>query len=117
MSAELHMASDIGSAKHRVAIGLGSCREPIEEFDLAHTPAGQSHFFKRVQHHAQVHAASVCVAMEGFGGYAHPLPRLGQLAAVQWTARPLPRRLASYIASSASFSSASACVASPGARA
>ena len=73
MNAELYVALDIGSAKHRVAIGLAGCREPIEEFDLAHTPAGLSHFFKRVRHHEHTHSAKVYVAMEGFGGYARPL--------------------------------------------
>ena len=73
MSVELHVALDIGSAKHRVAIGLDSCREPLEEFDLAHTPAGLSDFFKRVRHHQSAHHAEVNVAMEGFGGYARPL--------------------------------------------
>ena len=73
MSVELHVALDIGSAKHRVAIGLDGHREPIEEFDLAHTAAGLSDFFKRVRHHESAHGAEVCVAMEGFGGYARPL--------------------------------------------
>ncbi len=73
MGVELHVALDIGSAKHRVAIGLNGCREPIEEFDLAHTAAGLSDFFKRVRHHESNHGAEVCVAMEGFGGYARPL--------------------------------------------
>lgn len=82
MGVELHVALDIGSAKHRVAIGLGGCREPLEEFDMAHTPAGLSHFFKRVRHHEEVHRASVCVAMEGFGGYARPLD--GQVLAQGW---------------------------------
>lgn len=82
MSIELHVALDIGSAKHRVAIGLDGCREPIEEFDLAHTPAGLSDFFKRVHRHEQAHGARVCVAMEGFGGYARPLD--GQVLAQGW---------------------------------
>lgn len=82
MSIELHVALDIGSAKHRVAIGLDGCREPIEEFDLAHTPAGLSDFFKRVRRHEQAHGARVCVAMEGFGGYARPLD--GQVLAQGW---------------------------------
>ncbi len=73
MNVELHVALDIGSTKHRVAIGLSGCREPIEEFDLAHTPAGLSEFFKRVRHHESIHGAQVCVAMEGFGGYARPI--------------------------------------------
>ena len=82
MSVELHVALDIGSAKHRVAIGLDSCREPIEEFDLAHTPAGLSDFFKRVRHHQTTHHAEVNVAMEGFGGYARPLD--SQVLAQGW---------------------------------
>ena len=82
MSVELHVALDIGSAKHRVAIGLNGHGEPLEEFDLLHTPAGLSHFFERVRHHERVHGASVCVAMEGFGGYARPLD--SQVLAQGW---------------------------------
>ena len=66
------MALITGSAK-QVAIGLNGCREPIEEFDLAHTPAGLSEFFKRVRHHESLSGAQVCVAMVGFGGYARPI--------------------------------------------
>lgn len=82
MSVELHVALDIGSAKHRVAIGLNSCREPIEEFDLAHTSAGLGDFFKRVRRHQLAHGAEVCVAMEGYGGYARPID--SQVLAQGW---------------------------------
>lgn len=73
MGVELHVAVDIGSARHRVAIGLRGGGEPIEEFDVAHTPGGLDDFFKRVRDHESRHGAQVCVAMEGFGGYARPL--------------------------------------------
>ena len=73
MSVELHVALAIGSAKHRVAIGLNGCREPLEEFDLAHPPAGLRDLFKCVRHHESIQGAKVCAAMEGLGGYARPL--------------------------------------------
>lgn len=82
MSVELHVALDIGSAKHRVAIGLHGHRDPIEEFDLAHTAAGLDDFFKRVHRHRLAHGAEVCVAMEGFGGYARPID--SQVLAQGW---------------------------------
>ena len=73
MSVELQVALDIGSARHRVAIGTSERSEPLEEFDLHHTPADLAQFFERIRRHQQTYGAQVCVAMEGFGGYARPL--------------------------------------------
>lgn len=72
MQTQLHVAVDVGSQQHRVAIGWEE-GEPIEEFNCAHTPAGINDFFNRIRKHEDSHRAEVCVAMEGFGGYARPL--------------------------------------------
>jgi transposase len=82
MQNQLHVAIDIGSVCHRVAIGLDD-GAVIDEFDCPHTPLGLSDFFKRVQGHEHKHAAQVAVAMEGFGGYARPLD--SQVLAQGWS--------------------------------
>jgi transposase len=82
MQNQLHVAIDIGSQKHRVAIGLDDSGV-IDEFDCPHTSVGLNDFFKRVQHHEHKHAAHVSVAMEGFGGYARPLD--SQVLAQGWS--------------------------------
>jgi transposase len=81
MQTQLHVAIDVGSQQHRVAIGLEE-GEPIEEFDCAHTSVGMSDFFNRIRKHEELHHAEVCVAMEGFGGYARPLD--SQILAQGW---------------------------------
>lgn len=81
MQTQLHVAIDVGSQLHRVAIGRDD-GEPIEEFDCAHTPAGLSDFFARVRKHENAQPAEVCVAMEGYGGYARPLD--SQILAQGW---------------------------------
>jgi len=81
MQTQLHVAIDVGSQQHRVAIGWDE-GDPIEEFDCAHTPAGLSDFFKRIHKHEGLHQSEVCVAMEGFGGYARPLD--SQILAQGW---------------------------------
>jgi len=81
MQTQLHVAIDVGSQQHRVALGWEE-GEPIEEFDCAHTSAGLSDFFKRIRKHEDIHHAEVCVAMEGYGGYARPLD--SQILAQGW---------------------------------
>lgn len=81
MQTQLHVAIDVGSQQHRVALGWGE-GEPIEEFDCAHTSAGLSDFFNRIRKHEDIHHAEVCVAMEGYGGYARPLD--SQILAQGW---------------------------------
>jgi len=63
MQTQLNVAIDIGSARHRVAIGLAG-GEPIDEFDCEHTPAGIGEFFRRVHKLEDVHGAEVAVATE-----------------------------------------------------
>jgi hypothetical protein len=59
MQTQLHVAIDVGSQQHWVAIGWEE-GEPIEEFDYAHTPAGMSDFFNRIRKHEEPHHAQVC---------------------------------------------------------
>ena len=71
---ELQVAVDVGSQRHRVALGDAEGRL-LEEFDVEHTAAGLSGFFARV---ARVQAElgwPVAVAMEGHNGWARPLDR------------------------------------------
>jgi transposase len=81
MQTQLHVAIDVGSQLHRVALGWEE-GEPIEEFDCAHTSAGLSDFFNRIRKHEATHHAEVRVAMEGYGGYARPLD--SQILARGW---------------------------------
>ena len=81
MQTQLNVAIDVGSALHRVAIGLAT-GAAIDEFDCPHTSVGINHFFTRVKQHEEQHGAAVAVAMEGFGGYARPLD--SQILAQGW---------------------------------
>lgn len=81
MQTQLHVAIDVGSQLHRVALGWEE-GEPIEEFDCAHTSAGLSDFFNRIRKHEDMRHAEVRVAMEGYGGYARPLD--SQILAQGW---------------------------------
>jgi transposase len=81
VSAQLQVAVDIGSRRHRVAVGDVD-GELFEEFDVEHTAAGLSHFFARVEHWQAKLGWPVAVAMEGFNGWARPLDR--QVLAHGW---------------------------------
>ena len=76
MTLELRVAVDVGSARHRVAVGL-SDGVLIEEFDVSHDAAGLSFFFERIGRHERERGLPVAVAMEGYNGYARPLDRRG----------------------------------------
>jgi transposase len=81
VSPQLQVAVDIGSQRHRVAVGdVGG--ELFEEFDVEHTAAGLSDFFARVGHWQAKLGWPVAVAMEGFNGWARPLDR--QVLAHGW---------------------------------
>ncbi len=70
---ELRVAIDVGSTRHRVAVGSGA-GQLLDEFDVEHTGPGFADFFARIGIHKERQAAStVQVAMEGYGGYARPL--------------------------------------------
>jgi transposase len=69
----LRVAVDVGSVRHRVAVGLGNGKL-LDEFDIAHDGPGLADFFVRVERHEkQQSTQGVAVAMEGHGGYARPL--------------------------------------------
>jgi hypothetical protein len=62
VNAQLQVAVDIGSRRHRVAVGdVGG--ELFEEFDVEHTAAGLSDFFARVEHWQAKLGWPVAVAM------------------------------------------------------
>lgn len=74
---ELRVNVDVGCRLHSVAVGLSS-GELLEEFDIAHRPAGFAEFFRRIETHRRRHGLPVAVAMEGYNGYARPLDHLVQ---------------------------------------
>lgn len=70
---ELRVAVDVGSAMHRVAVGMDDGRL-LDEFDVVHDGPGLAGFFARIgRHEKQQSTCAVTVAMEGHGGYARPL--------------------------------------------
>lgn len=70
--AELRVAIDIGSKKHRVGIGNSEGRL-LEEFEITHDRDGFAEFFKRVTTIEKSLGLPVVVAIEGRGGWARPL--------------------------------------------
>lgn len=75
--AELRVALDIGSNRHRV--GIGSADGTIlEEFDISHDREGFERFFSRIAVYEKRLELPVVVAMEGLGGWARPLDRMIQ---------------------------------------
>jgi len=72
MNPQLQVAVDVGSARHRVAIGLSEGRL-LEEFAISHDGPGLAEFFVRVERQERQWGRPVAVAMEGYNGYARPL--------------------------------------------
>lgn len=68
----LRVGIDVGSARHRVAVGLPDARL-IDEFDVDHHADGFSQFFRRIGLLEERHQLPVSVAMEGYNGWARPL--------------------------------------------
>lgn len=75
--AELRVALDIGSKKHRVGIGSADGRV-LDEFEITHDKEGFERFFNRVGVIEKRLQLPVVVAMEGLGGWARPLDRMIQ---------------------------------------
>jgi transposase len=75
--AELRVALDIGSNRHRVGIGSADGRI-LEEFDISHDREGFERFFSRIAVFEKRYALPVVVAMEGLGGWARPLDHMIQ---------------------------------------
>lgn len=68
----IRVAIDVGSIRHRVAVGLPDGKV-VDEFDIDHNRAGFNEFFQRIAAHERHHALPIAVAMEGYNGYARPL--------------------------------------------
>lgn len=68
----IRVAIDVGSTRHRVAIGLPDGKL-LDEFDIDHNAVGFGEFFNHVETIENSHHLPVAVAMEGFNGWARPL--------------------------------------------
>ena len=68
----IRVAVDVGSTRHRVAIGLPDGKL-LDEFDIDHDAVGFSEFFNHIETVENRHHLPVAVAMEGFNGWARPL--------------------------------------------
>ena len=78
----LRVGIDVGSKRHRVAVGLPDGKL-IDEFDVDHHQIGFSQFFSRIKALEAHHQLPVMVAMEGYNGWARPLD--GQIRCHGWT--------------------------------
>lgn len=65
----LRVGIDVGSKRHRVAVGLPDGKL-IDEFDVDHHQIGFGHFFARIEALEARHQLPVMVAMEGYNGWA-----------------------------------------------
>lgn len=77
----IRIGIDVGSTRHRVAVGLPNGKL-IDEFDVDHHAEGFSQFFKRIAALEGRHQLPVSVAMEGYNGWARPLD--GQILRRGW---------------------------------
>lgn len=77
----IRVGIDVGSTRHRVAVGLPD-GNLIDEFDVDHHAEGFSQFFRRIATHEDRHQLPVTVAMEGHNGWARPLD--GQILRKGW---------------------------------
>lgn len=68
----IRVAVDVGSTRHRVAVGLPDGKV-LDEFDIDHSAGGFNEFFRRIETIEKRHPLPVAVAMEGFNGWARPL--------------------------------------------
>ncbi|MEJ2675736.1 MAG: IS110 family transposase [Acidihalobacter sp.] len=78
MSQSIRIAIDVGSRQHQVAVGDAS-GQLLEEFSITHRQPGFAEFFARIERYG---AGEVCVAMEGYNGWARPLDQ--QVLARGW---------------------------------
>lgn len=78
----LRVGIDVGSKRHRVAVGLPDGKL-IDEFDVDHHQIGFGHFFARIDALKAHYQLPVMVAMEGYNGWARPLD--GQIRRHGWT--------------------------------
>ena len=68
----IRVAVDVGSACHRVAVGLPDGKV-LDEFDIDHDAGGFKKFFRHIECLEKRHQLPVAVAMEGYNGWARPL--------------------------------------------
>ena len=74
-SPEIRVRVDVGCHVHSVAVGLSN-GVLLEEFEIVHRRQGFEQFFSRIEAHRERYPGTVCVAMEGYNGYARPLDAL-----------------------------------------
>ncbi|MDP2028918.1 MAG: hypothetical protein Q8K12_04715 [Thiobacillus sp.] len=74
-STTLRVGIDVGSVRHRVAVGLPD-GTLIDEFDVDHHAAGFNQFFHRIAALEARHPFPVSVAMESYNGWTRPLDGL-----------------------------------------
>lgn len=72
MEGRIFVSVDVGSRRHRAAIGDREGKV-LDEFDFEHTKEGFEKFFNHVSRQERVAGGPVCVAMEGYNGWARPL--------------------------------------------
>lgn len=77
----LRVGIDVGSQRHRVAVGLPDGKL-IDEFDVDCHQIGFHQFFRRIDALETKHQLPVTVAMEGYNGWARPLD--GQIRRHGW---------------------------------
>jgi transposase len=71
----IRVAIDVGSTRHRVAVGLPDGKL-LDEFDIDHNARGFEEFFHHVERIEKRYQLPVAVAMEGYNGWARPLDGL-----------------------------------------
>lgn len=68
----IRVAIDVGSTRHRVAVGLPDGKL-LDEFDIDHNARGFDEFFRHIEKAETRYHLPVAVAMEGYNGWARPL--------------------------------------------
>jgi transposase len=68
----IRVAIDVGSTRHRVAVGLPD-GNLLDEFDIDHNTHGFDKFFQHIETFEKRYQLPVAVAMEGYNGWARPL--------------------------------------------
>ncbi len=76
-SQELYVSIDVGCYQHDISVGLSN-GDFLGRFEIDHTKAGFTDFFKQIEQYRTQSNGTVSVAMEGYNGHARPLDRLIQ---------------------------------------
>jgi len=72
------MSVSMSAVSHIMSESLAPDGSILEEFDISHTDAGFSEFFRRVEAHRFELSLPVAIAMEGYHGHARLSDRLVQ---------------------------------------